>query len=234
MAVRKRKSLLALPLLACLASSCAVDLGTLDKSDGYKTYYNSVGDVRCLFDGGEVTYNVEKSLFNSRTMNEFAWENGGDAVEEKQYLYLIFSFEKELTVESIAFYVHSQVTITMELSLFFFLNATEAPQKVKYLTSPETEPIYDSEGNVVGEEPIIYDDNPEVVPSMIHGPLALTAGNWVSIGFGGFKQPGQTDGYLHVDENSLVYLRVENNSGWNVGRLQPVDFNFINLLVRAV
>ena len=43
-----------------------------------------------------------------------------------------------------------------------------------------------------------------------------------------------TDGLLHTGSNSVLYIRVENNSGHDRGTTEPVTFTFINLLVRAI
>ena len=56
----------------------------------------------------------------------------------------------------------------------------------------------------------------------------------MSVGFAKFKQQGYDDSYLHADDGGLLYFRFENNSGFNLGLLEPVSFRFINLLVRAI
>ena len=234
MAVRKSLSHIAPFLLTLALSSCAVNLGKFDTGDGYKSYYDSFGEVKGLYDGGQESYDIEESLFNDKTMKEFKWNDDADAVKEKQYLYLVLPFKASLKVETIAFYLKSPTNITAELSLFYFLGESGVPQKIKYLTSPETEPIYDDDGNIIGEEPIEYDDDPTILKGMIAGKLELNANSWVSVGFGGFSQQGYDDSYLHTGKDGLLYIRVDNNSGWNVGKLEPVTFTFINLLVRAV
>ena len=234
MAVFKSLSRIATVFFTLALASCAVDLGTFEgKGDNYKTYYDSFGEVQGLYDGGKVNYDVEKSLFNEKTMKEFTWDKDEDAVKDLPYLYMVIPFKESLKIQSVAFYVRSQVTVTLEMSLFYFDGASVAPEKIKYLTSPSTETIYDSENNPIGEKEIKYDD-PPVSESMIHGNLELIQGDYVSVGFGPFQQKGYEDDYLHAGKDGLLYIRIENNSGFNVGRLPSASFTFINLLVRAV
>ena len=234
MAISKAKFPFTLSFLALLLSSCAADLGKFGKGeDGYDELYASLGEVKALYDGGEDAYDVESSLFNEETTNSFGWEDEDDAVKDREYLYLALPFQDALTIETIAFYLYSETTISLEMSLFYFESETEAPQKIRYLTSPETQTIYDEEDNPIGEEPIEYDDPPREYAS-IQGNVGLRAGEWVSVGFAKFKQQGYDDSYLHADNGGLLYFRFENNSGFNLGLLEPVSFRFINLLVRAI
>lgn len=234
MAVRKTTHFLAPAIFALTLSSCAVSLGVFDsKSDGYKSYYDSFGSVKCLYDGGQDSYDVEDSLFNDTTMKSMGWEEEGDKVESREYLYLILPFKEALTVESISLCFKAEAAATLEMSLFYFFGSANEPQKVRYLTSPEYEPIYDSEGNEIGQQPIDYDDPPNDI-AMIHGELAMQPSQWASVVFGDFKQPGYEDNYLHTGSGGSLYFRVENNSGWNLDRLSAVEFTFINLLVRAI
>ena len=87
---KKLSTMLALAAMACL-SACAVDLGEFEKGDGYKSLYDSLGDVDALYDGGKETYDVEESLFNAKTVQEFKWEKEEYEVKQHQYLYIINS-----------------------------------------------------------------------------------------------------------------------------------------------
>ena len=213
--------------------SCAANLGVFEKSDGYKSYYDSFDDLRCLYDGGEVSYDIKNSLFNDTTMKELKWEKEEYEVQYQQYLYLILPFESKLDIESISLCVRTVEDVTMKLSAFYFAPGATLPQKIKYLTSPETETIYDDDGNPVGEQPIIYDD---ILPqqSIVEGEMLIHRENWASFVLGNFHQQGSQDSYLHAKEDSYLYFRIENNSGWNVGELQPFSFQFMNLLIRAI
>lgn len=213
--------------------SCAANLGVFEKSDGYKSYYDSFGDLRCLYDGGEVSYDVEDSLFNDMTMKELKWEKSEYEVQYQQYLYLILPFESNLDIESISLCVRTVEDVTMKLSAFYFAPGYTRPQKIKYLTSPETETIYDDDDNPIGEQPIIYDD---LLPqqSCVEGEMTIHRENWAGFVLGNFHQQGSQDQYLHAKKDSYLYFRIENNSGWNVGQLTPFSFQFMNLMIRAI
>lgn len=220
-------------LSALCLSGCAVNLGAFEKSDGYESYYDSLGDVTGLYDGGSHEYSVKYSLFNKLTVEKFSWEKDSYKVESEQYLYLIIPFEKNLTIEDIVLYAYSPETITITVSAFYFSDASETPQKIKYLSSPETEPEYDEDGNYIGEKEIEYDDE-LVGQAIMQGDVTLPREEWKSFVMVNFQQPGYDDKYLHTGQDSLLYIRIENNSGWNVGKMTPVTFSFINLMMRAI
>ena len=221
--------------LAGSLASCAVSLGKFDDAkDDYKTYYESLGEVKALYDGGEDHFEVQKSLFNEKTVKELKWEKEEYEVKDRQYLYWIIPFKVELKVQTFAFYVYTEQTdAILSMSAFYFLNDEEAPKKIKYLTSPETEPVYDDEGEIIGEKEIEYDDLMED-RVMVSGRMRLNSSAWTSIGFGGFTQRGYDDSYLHTGKDGLLYIRAENNSGCNRNKLTPVSFKLINLFIRAI
>lgn len=232
MGLRKRL-LLALLLLSPLTlNGCGIDLGVFDGEDGYKSLYESFGKVEGLYDGGSHSYKIEDSLFNSHTVEEFKCEDEDDEVVEEQYLYLILPFKKQLRVESIVLFFYSEESVTFDISTFYFVSEDYAPKKIKYLTSPDTEEVEDEEGHKQ-EVPIEYDD-PAISLSMTHSTMSLEKQTWDNIVFGDFKQEGYNDGYLHAGEDSLLYIRIENNSGFNRDTMTPVSLRFINLMVRAV
>ena len=195
--------------------------------DGYESLYESFGEVESLYDGGSHLYKIEDSLFNSHTVEEFKCEDEDDEVAEEQYLYLIFPFKKQLRVESIVLFFYSEENVTFDISTFYFVSEDFAPKKIKYLTSPDTE---EKDGE---EVPIEYDD-PNVSESMTYSTMSLIRQDWDNIVFGDFKQEGYNDGYLHTGEDSLLYIRIENNSGFNRDTMEPVTLKFINFMVRAI
>lgn len=205
-------------------TGCGVDLGVFEGDDGYESYYESFGDVDALYDGGKHTYDIKDSLFNADLIQGSEWEDEDDAVKKEEYLYLILPFEKELKIECIALAFCSPFNCNIEFNMFYFVNADATPEKIKYLSSPDT----DGEG-----EEIIYDDPPKE-NSILNGKISLIREEWGSYTFGDFKQQGYGDGYLHTGQEGLLYLRIENNSGYNKGTLTPVTFTFVDLIVRAV
>lgn len=214
-------------------AACGPSLGVFDSQDGYKKLYDSFGDIKGLYDGGSHSYDFEDSLLNEKTINEFEWEDDDDKVKKEEYVYLILPVEEELNIECIVLFFNTPYSQILEFSTFYFASEDEAPKKIKYLSSPDTEPEYDDDGNYIGEKEIEYDDPPRDV-SLVNGSLSLSKDSWNSYTYGGFKQVGFDDRLLHVKKDGLIYIRIENNSGFNRDTMQPVDFTFINLMVRAV
>ena len=237
MAMKKRLLHLLSLASACCLCACAVDLGAFEKSDGYESYYESLGKVRGLYDDGADgayhEYSVKDSLFNSKTVEKMEWDEGKEVAEE-QYVYLVIPFKKEIKIQEIALYVYSPQTVSITVNAFYFESEYEVPKKIKYLTSPDTEPIYDSStGEQTGEVEIDYDDPPKDIRS-VGGDVSLVREEWTSFVMSNFRQSGYVDGYLRTVEDSYLYLRFENNSGWNRDTMVPVTFKFINLIMRAV
>ncbi len=230
----KNRLLKVIPLLLTLTlTGCGVDLGVFEKEDGYESYYESFGDVDALYDGGEHSYDIEKSLFNANLIQGSSWEDEDDEVKKEEYVYIILPFKKELKIQCVALAFMSPFSSNLEFNMFYYVNSDYAPSKIKYLTSPDTEPIYDDDGNYIGEKEIEYDDPPKE-ESILSGKLSLTRGEWGSYSFGDFHQEGYKDGYLHTGQDGLLYIRIENNSGHNRDTLSPATFTFVDLLIRAV
>ena len=227
----KKKFLLGLLLVpSLLLSSCSFNLGSaFEKSDNYKTYYDSFWDVRAKYDSGlgvgaEDTYNIKNSLFNNYTVNDMAWEKDEYKVVERQYVYIIVTFKQVLKVESLSLYLKATEVNRTRISAFYYVSDDLAPKKIKYLSSPAEDPE--------AEPPITYDD-PPITDANLSFEVGLEKDTWKSVTFEKFKQEGYTDGLLHTGSNSVLYIRVENNSGHDRGTTEPVKFTFINLLVRA-
>lgn len=237
MAMKKRLLRFLSLASACCLCACAVDLGVFEKEDGYASYYESLGKVRGLYDDGASgayhEYSVQDSLFNSKTVDKMEWDEGKEVAEE-QYVYLVIPFKKELKIQEIALYVYTPQNVSITVNAFYFESESEVPKKIKYLTSPDTEPIYDSStGEQTGEVEIDYDDPPKDIRS-VGVDLTLIREEWTSFVLSNFRQSGYVDGYLRTAEDSFLYLRFENNSGWNRDKMVPFTFKFINLIMRAV
>lgn len=242
MALKKHLLRMSLILTSLSLSACGVDLGTFEKGDGYESYYESFGKVKGLYEyfdeedkpvAGEVEYDISKSLFNNYTVEKFSWEKKEYEVKEQEYVYLILPFKASLKIEDIALYVYSPVSASMKLSTFYFINQDAAPKNIKYRNSPDTEPEYDDDDNYIGEKEIEYDD-PIIEDSMLTYDIRLIKQEWTSFVFCNFKQEGYEDGYLHTGDEGLLYIRIENNSGWNRDTMDTLQFKFINLIIRAI
>ena len=242
MALKKHLLRMSLILTSLSLSACGPDLGVFEKEDGYESYYKSFGKVKGLYEyfdeeqkpvPGEVEYDISKSLFNSTTVEKGSWEKEEYEVKELEYLYIILPFKDALKIENIALYVYSPVSITMKLSTFYYVNEDAAPKNIKYRNSPDTEPEYDDDDNYIGEKEIEYDD-PKIEDSMLTYDIPLINKEWKSFVFYNFKQEGYEDGYLHTGDEGLLYIRIENNSGWNRDTMDTLQFKFINLIIRAI
>lgn len=235
MALRNRllKMFLALSM-PLLISSCGPDLGVFeDGASGRKDYYASFGDVKGLYDGGNHSYNVKNSLYNETTVNELSWEDDDYEVKQEEYVYLIVPFKEELKIEAVVLMINPKENINIEINCFYFINETYAPQNIKYLSSPDTEIIHNEETGEDEEVEIEYDDPPKDM-SMTTIKTVFNKEEWYSFVLGDFKQEGYSDKYLHTGQNGLLYIRFENNSGFNRDTMTSISFNFINLMVRAV
>ena len=211
-------------IMPLFISGCGPNLGIFEGDDG-ENYYEAFGDVKGLYDGGDHSYDVEDSLANEKTINEFSWDDG-DEVEEEAYLYIIIPFEKELKIQSVVLFFKTDINVMVELSCFYFPDDSSTPEKIKYLSSPDKEHEED-------EEEIVYDD-PAKENSIANGSITLYKEEWSSVSFGNFQQEGHLDDYLYTAVDSLLYIRIENNSGFNRDTMTSVSFTFITLLVRAV
>ena len=223
--------LLSLALIVSL-TACA-DLGNFNADDDYQSFYDSIGEVEGLFDGGSHGYDLERSLFNAYSIEKSDWEDDDDRVAYEEYVYIVIPFKAALTVESIALGMNSDVAMDVEVSAFYFESASLAPAKIKYKSSPDTEIITVEEDGVEvqKEVEIVYDD--PATDERLAGVVCYVKSDWGSFLMEGFSQPGFTDGCLHTVDGGLLYLRIENNSGLNK-QMKNCSFNFINLMVRAI
>ena len=215
-----------------LLTGCGPDLGVFEGKDN-EEYYNCFGDVKGLYDGGSHSYDVEDSLYNETTYKELTWEDEDDEVKSEEYLYIIIPFKQELLIQAIVLFAYTDINIDLEINCFYFNNESEAPQNIKYLTSPETETVTNPDTGEDEEVPIIYDDPPKEI-SMTTIKQSFYKEEWNSFALGDFRQRDFVDGKLHATNNGLLYIRFENNSGFNKDTMNSVRFKFINLMVRAV
>ena len=218
--------MLAVLLTPLLVSGCGPDLGVFEEK-GLSEYYDSFGDVEALYDGGSKSYDVENSLYNKKTIDDYSWEKDEYKVVDQEYLYIIVPFKVELKIQAIVICFRSLSTVDMKLSCFYFQDDSYAPHKIKYLSSPDTE-IVDEQ-----EVEIEYDD-PSVEDAIMTGETTLKNGKWTSLVLDNFQQTGHDDSYLYTNNDGLLYIRIENNSGFNRDTMESFTFSFTNLMVRAV
>ena len=231
--IRKPLFALLLSLVGMLVLTACVDLGKFNADDDYQSFYDSIGDVEGLFDGGSHSYDLRRSLFNAYTLEKSDWEDDDDRVAYEEYAYLVIPFKTALTIESVALGMNSEVPMDVEVSAFYYESAELAPAKIKYKSSPDTEiiTVVEDDVEVRKEVEIKYDDPAK--NDRIAGVICYATNEWGSFLMEGFTQSGFTDGCLHTDDGGLLYLRIENNSGLNK-QTGNCSFSFINLMIRAI
>ena len=225
-----------LTLILSLSLSACFDLGVFGDEEGdHREYYDAFGRVVGIFDGGKEEYDVEASLFNDYTVEKMDWDDEEDAVASHDYVYIVLPFESALQVESVGLFVRTDSAVELTVSAFYFVNESEAPVKIKFRTSPETEiiTVQDEWGNDVEKEVEIEYDDPPASACIAQTTCEAFSDDWSSFLLTGFQQEGYLDGLLHTGKNGLLYIRIENNSGLSPTE-ESCSFAFINLLVRAV
>ncbi len=227
-----------LTIVLCLVlifslTACA-DMGEFNSDEeDYSKFYDSFGELEGLYDGGSHSYDIEDSLFNTYTVVNLDWEDDDDKVEKEEYLYIIIPIKADLQIDSFVLYMQGDKEVDVTLSAYYYADSTLLPEKIKYRNSPDTETII----VIIDDQPveveveIEYDDpiwNDRVADATSH-----VSTEWGSFIMKNFNQPGYSDGLLHTVEDSFLYVRIENNSGFH-REMQSVTFNFINFIVRAV
>ena len=223
-----------LSLVLIFSLTACADMGEFNSDDeDYSKFYESFGDIKGLYQGGDHSYDIETSLFNEYTVLNLDWEDEDDKVESEEYLYLIIPFDAELKFDAFILYMLSDTEVDVTISAYYFANSSLLPEKIKYKDSPETETktviIDDQEVEI--EVKIDYDDpvwNDRVAEAYCH----LDANKWGSFLMDGFTTEAG-DGHLHTTEDGVLYVRIENNSGLNK-EMKRFKFSFINFIARAV
>ena len=225
----RRLLAIALSIALVLLSTACVDLGTFNADNDYADLYDSIGDVEGIYDGGSHRYDLKKSLFNARSVEKLDWEDDDYKVAYEEYVYIVIPFRSALKIESVALFMNSAVATDLEISAFYYAGSAVAPTIVKYKSSPDTEIVILDEVETLVD--IVYDD--PVKSDRIADAFCYAKSDWGSFMLEHFAQPGYMDGYLHTGNGGLLYLRIENNSGFN-REMRSCSFNFNGLLIRAV
>ena len=246
-------------LLILLFSSCSADLGVFDKEDGdgYEDFYNSLDDVKFMFEKDNKMenkkYDIEKSLTNEYIIENLKWKDGAEEVELKQYVYIVIPFKRDLKVESLALYVKrdpnevGNTGIELEFSAFYFPDSSSCPKddKLKKFSDPDTHTITVQEETDSGtieytvEEEIEYPD-PKKEIRISSAKYYVTRNFDDGFVLENFRQVDNSvesyvnDRCLMAKKDSYLYIRIENNSALNRNKMQPCNLSFINLLVRAI
>ena len=236
-------------ILISFLISCSADLGKFEKMDSYEDYYEAFGDVLGIYDDNKVaeekSYNVKKSLFNEKIVNDLTWENDDDKVLFLEYCYIVIPFKAELKIESLALFARrdngtSEENVMLEFSAFYYKDSSLVPTNIKLLTSDDTHIVEKDDGNgntIEVEEEIEYDDPKK--EDRISSAYLRATNSFDGFILENFRQTGEGENYvkdncLCVEDGSFLYIRIENNSGLNKETMKPCAFSFLNLLVRAI
>ncbi len=216
------------------------DLGVLSTND---IYISSFGDIKGIYDGGSVSYELKDLIFTNSSDEDFSWEAAEDLTAFNKYVYVAIPVKADLNIEEFAMWVRGTETISMEVSFFYFESEADAPSKIKYLSSPDTEMVAkkdadgniekDADGNIVYEEKEIEYDDPLKETRVASYDVSLKD-SWGAFLVEGFNQTGYDDELLHTKNGGYIYIRFENNSGLNKETLTSTSFQFTCVLIRAI
>lgn len=225
-------------VLIVLLTSCNPDLGKYDKEDGYDGFLDDIGDISGIYevqDGEDpnkfkfetTKYDLEDSITNEYIMQTLACQESDKEVAFKQYVYIVIPFKNDLKIESLALYVKANTKTETKLSFsaFYFKDEDSCPETNKLKKMSDAD-----DGT--------YSDP---VETDCVASASVNVGNYYdSFVLSGFHQTADigksyvADNCLLAEEDSFLYLRVENNSALNKATMTPVEISFINLLVRAI
>ena len=229
-------------------SSCTPDLGQFNtENGGFEDYYDCIDDLVGKYESPKAddatkmelknqTYDLEDSITNEYIMEHLDWKDGAEKVEFRQYIYIVVPFNRDLKVESLAFFVRKDqgsASGELEFSAFYFPNSDSCPKddKLKKSSDPDTK-------TQDGQEVVIEYGDPKKESRNASVSLYVTT-EFDSFVMEKFHQTVDygtsyvSDGCLLAKKGSYLYLRIENNSALDRSRT-PISIQFINLLVRAI
>ena len=115
-------------------SSCTPDVGQFNtENGGFEDYYDCIDDLVGKYESPKAddatkmelknqTYDLEDSITNEYIMEHLDWKDGAEKVEFRQYIYIVVPFNRDLKVESLAFFVRKDqgsASGELEFSAFF-------------------------------------------------------------------------------------------------------------------
>ena len=224
--MKVKRSLLTVALLPAFLLTGCFDLGSLNDGDqDFEKYYDTFDVVKGIYyDSGESEnlgvkeYDIEDSLCNEKTINDFEWEDSDDEVKYQNYTYIAIKTKEEINLNQLMLYMRSEEAKDVSISCFYFMDDDGTPKKPRFVESDDA-----------GE----YDD-PDASLSLLNYPVNLKKDAWTGFMLKDFEQVGYTDGNIHMAKDSYLYIRINNNSGYYKDRLLPCTFSFIDLIIRAV
>lgn len=221
--------------MLCFFSSC-YNLGNYKGGDGtdYGDYYDTFDDVVGIYpsvnssnviEAKEISYDIEDSLYNASINNAHNWDTDEYGLESHEYLYIDIPFLKEKKIDSLYLYVKSDKSVKIEIEAFYYGPSDSLPSPVKFYDSPES----DSNGTIEYKDPT---SDKAISKSSVYANGATF--NSFGMKFSSKDGDGKRQNYFKFEEDSHLYLKFLNNSGFYKNQYEKVSFYFIALLIHAL
>jgi hypothetical protein len=219
----------------CNTTSC-YNLGNYKGGNGtdYGDYYDTFGDVVGIYpsvnsdnkiEEKSKSYDIEDSLFNKKINNAHSWDTEEYGLESHEYLYIDIPVEKEKNIDSMYLYIKGDKTVKMDIEAFYYGPSDSLPSPVKFYDSPESD-----DGGTIS-----YGD-PTSDKAISKSSVNVNNATFKSFGmrFSSKDGDGKNQRYFKFEENSHLYLKILNNSGFYKNQYERVSFYFIALLIHAI
>ena len=219
----------------CNTTSC-FDLGNYKGGDttDYGDYYDTFGDVVGIYpsvnssnkiEESSISYDIEDSLFNEKISNAHSWNTEEYGLESHEYLYIDIPVEKEKKIDSMYLYIKGDKTVKMDIEAFYYGSSDSLPSPVKFYDSPES----DDDGTISYGDPT---SDKAISKSSVNVNNATF--NSFGMHFSSKDGDGKNQKYFKFEEDSHLYLKILNNSGFYKNQYERVSFYFIALLIHAL
>ena len=222
--------------ILCFFTSC-YNLGNYGGSGhgtDYGDYYDTFDDVVGIYpvlnssneiEAGEVSYDIKKSLYNEEINNAHTWDTDKYGLESHDYLYIDIPILKEKKFDSMYLYIKGDKKVTLQIEAFYYGPSDTLPTPVRFYDSPES----DSNGTIDYKDP-----KSENAISKSSVNINSTTFNSFGMKFSSIDADGKKQRYFKFEEDSHLYLKFLNNSGFYKDQYENVSFYFIALLIHAL
>lgn len=243
-----------------LATCGCEDLGAYEDVN---EYYSSFGNVTLIKgDKSDSDYSISDYFYNEGSREDFLEDKDGaySGVPISDYVYMAIPVETGMQMDTLALYMYSDLTQTIQMSMFIVDKLPENPKCLDDIVLDENgDPVLDENGNLVGKteqetddegnpiEEVVFDD-PDPATRIADFGIRLNGGKWDSFLVDKFSVGGKSNSSVWVDEGQYILIQFRNNSGIRIydGDTQSIideiigvpleraEFTMTNLLVRAL
>lgn len=245
----KRAVVVCVAIIMLVTCTACFDLGDFEDEE---EYYNSFGDIGFVYQNPNATekdvltkdYSVSDYFYNRNTGEDFTYGNPEDDEPDEgkdipvlPYLYMVVPVEKDLTIDSLAFYFLANGAGSLRIEVYLLNELPDGGDftNVKLFGDPERKeklddegnPVLDENGNPVYEE-IEYSD-PDEQYLVAKGTAHVNSSEWKS--FMIERWNGQED--VLVKDSQYLVLKFVNNGGYKQESDPILSFKSTNMLVRA-